>query len=59
MGAWWIVANQDAIVYPANDTNLALTVHSYSPYSFAGLIHPVPDAVSFTQCLTLSHSLSA
>lgn len=46
MGAWWIVANQDAIVYPANDTNLALTVHSYSPYSFAG---PHPSVDSYTE----------
>jgi len=36
MGAWWILQNPDALEIPAGDSNLALTVHSYTPWDFAG-----------------------
>lgn len=36
MGTWWILAHPDAMVFPASDKNLALTVHSYTPWDFAG-----------------------
>jgi endoglucanase len=36
MGTWWILQNPDGMQIPAGDSNLALTVHSYSPWDFAG-----------------------
>lgn len=47
MGAWWIVQPQNwgVITFPPNDTNLALTVHSYAPYDFAG---PSPIVDTYT-----------
>ena len=36
MGSWWILQHPDAITIPENDGHLALTVHSYDPYAFAG-----------------------
>jgi aryl-phospho-beta-D-glucosidase BglC (GH1 family) len=47
MGAWWIIQpqHQDAVSFPKNDAHLALTVHSYAPYSFAG---PKPSLHAYT-----------
>ena len=36
MGAWWILGRPDAMLFPRADNNIALTVHSYTPWSFAG-----------------------
>ena len=36
MNPSWIIANPDSLVFPANDSHLALEVHSYDPYVFCG-----------------------
>ena len=42
MGTWWILANPDAMVFDPKDDHLALTVHSYNPWPFAGSSGPPP-----------------
>ena len=36
MGSWWVLEHPDDMLIPADDRNLALTVHSYTPWDFAG-----------------------
>jgi endoglucanase len=42
MNSGWILSHEDAMVFPKADKHLALTVHSYDPWSFAGSSGPPP-----------------
>lgn len=43
MGVGWIISHPDAMDFRADDKNLALTVHSYDPWKFAGSSGPPPS----------------
>lgn len=40
MGVDWLLEHPDDMVFPSGDEHLAVTVHSYSPWDFAGVSHP-------------------
>ena len=42
MNSGWILSHEDAMSFPVDDKHLALTVHSYDPWSFAGSSGPPP-----------------
>lgn len=42
MNSGWILSHEDAMAFHAGDKHLALTVHSYDPWNFAGSSGPPP-----------------
>ena len=58
MGTWWILQNPDAIAIPAGDDHLALTVHSYNPWDFAGP-GPKPDHIPTDHIFTADDEAKA